>query len=69
MPTDKTLTADEMALATMDLAREYGRFDRRTLLRDIKILRDLKLVREVGKDRFVANTEQLRLQKVRRLRP
>ena len=69
MPTDKTLTADEMALATMDLAREYGRFDRRTLLRDIKILRDLKLVREVGKDKFVANTEQLRLQKARRLRP
>ena len=69
VPIGKTLTADEMALTTMDLAREYGRFDRRTLLRDIKILCDMKLIKRVGRDEFVANTEQLQLQKARRLRP
>ena len=69
MPMGKPLTADEMALTTLRLAREYGQLDRRALLRDIKILQDMELIREVEKDKFVANSEQLRLQKARRLRP
>lgn len=66
MPIGVTLSLDELALLTTDLAREYAQLKERSLTRDLKILEDMNLVEKVGK-KYQTNDRVLKMRMARML--